>query len=97
MTPSRIGLVLLLVVVLFVVATLLRADTARLRADTGMQQVTLTHLRREAWTLQTELARMRASPHLRKRVRRLGLRVGARFDRMLAPASSFEQVAGRLP
>lgn len=94
MTPSRIGLVLTAVALLFVAATTMRAETARLRADTQRRQADLISLRRQEWALHMELARMRASTRIRKRVHRMGLRVGADFDRMMQPAFELEPVAG---
>lgn len=83
----------MLVACIFVTATLLRAESRRLDAGAARQRTELIQLRRRAWTLGTDLARLRASKHIRKRVQRMGLRVGAEFDRMMFPTFGLEPLA----
>ena len=45
----------------------------------------IVHCRRQVWSLQMEIARLRSPEKIQQRIERFSLTVGADFDRWLSP------------
>jgi hypothetical protein len=58
----------------------LRAEQVRLEAGTHQKQTEVLRLRREAWSIQIEIARLQTPDQIRDRVERMQLGVAAPFD-----------------
>ncbi len=85
MTPTRAGVALLLVGFVCLTVVALRAE--KVRVETRIQEHTaeLVHCRRQVWSLQMEIARLRSPEKIQQRIQRFSLTVGADFDRWLSP------------
>jgi hypothetical protein len=68
MTPIRAGVVLFALCAICLVVVALRAETVRCTSRTEVQLGELIELRRNAWSLQSELARLRAPEAVRRRI-----------------------------
>ena len=79
MTPVRAGVALGLVAVVCLTVVELRVERMQLEARTQAHLTTLLELRRQAWNVQMEMARLRAPEQIRERVQRMDLSVGAAF------------------
>ena len=93
MTPVRAGVALLLIAIVCLTVVALRVERVRLEAGAEGHLTTLIELRRRAWNMQMEIARLRAPEQIRDRVERLDLRVGATFQNMMRADTSERRFA----
>jgi len=68
MTPIRAGVVLFALCAICLAVVVLRAESVRCASRAEAHTGELIELRREAWSLQSELARLRAPEAVRTRV-----------------------------
>jgi hypothetical protein len=96
MTPLRAGIVLLSVCVICLVVVVLRGARVRSEARTERHVSELVELRRQAWNLHAELARLRAPDAVRRRALRMEPTLCTQFE-MTQPPQGRGWVAERLP
>ena len=85
MTPTRAGVALLLVGIICLTVVALRAEKVRVETRIQAHTAELVHCRRQVWSLQMEIARLRSPEKIQQRIERFSLTVGADFDRWLSP------------
>lgn len=81
MTPLRAGLALFALGLIGLCVVCLRAEQVRLEARTHETQSQVLQLRRDAWAIQIEIARLQTPDQIRDRVERMQLGVAAPMDR----------------
>lgn len=80
MTPLRAGLALFALGLIGLCVVCLRAEQVRLEASAHQKQSEVLRLRREAWSIQIEIARLQTPDQIRDRVERMQLGVAAPFE-----------------
>lgn len=85
MTPTRAGVALLLVGMVCLTVVALRAEKVRVESRIQAHTSELVHCRRQVWSLQMEIARLRSPEKIQQRIERFSLTVGADFDQWLTP------------
>jgi hypothetical protein len=85
MTPTRAGVALLLVGIICLTVVALRAEKVRVETRIQAHTAELVHCRRQVWSLQMEIARLRSPEKIQQRIEWFSLTVGADFDHWLSP------------
>ena len=85
MTPIRAGVALFLIAAICLTVVVLRSESVRLAARAQQHEAELLRLRREAWNIQMEIARLRSPEQIQDRIHNMELNVGSDFDALLAP------------
>lgn len=93
MTPTRAGVALLLLGMVCLSVVALRAEKVRVESRVQAHTAELVHCRRQVWSIQMEIARLRSPEKIQQRIDRFSLTVGADFDRWLAPNTVEETFA----
>ena len=86
MTPFRAGTALVLLGVICLSVVYLRTEAVRLRARTVGHESQLIRLRREAWDVQMQSARLRSPQHIESQIQRMDLAFGSKSNSLLPPS-----------
>lgn len=93
MTPLRAGVSLLLIGLVCLAVVVLRSESVRFESRAQDHVARLLELRREAWNIQAQIARLRTPDQIRERVEHMGIAVqgGAQLNGPVEDRARFAQ------
>jgi hypothetical protein len=95
MTPIRAGVSLFLIAAICLTVVVLRSESVRLMAEAQRHEAELLRLRREAWNIQMEIARLRSPEQIQGRIHNMDLNVSADFQDLISAPSDTRFAEGR--